>query len=292
VRTGVLFCLCACVLLAPDPYGRVVDSAAAVIRGASVRVINIEGGVANETTSDSEDNYEARNLIPGLYNIEVEITGFKRYQRGPQASFTWSKNKEAVAKLNNTDPYPTHAISTLDRPLHLVVSGLYELPVGKGKRFLAQTPKLVNEVVGGWSIQAIFQGQSGPPIGFGDVIFTGNLADLVLPTDQRTVQHWFNIDAGFDRSSQQQLANDIRTFPLRLTGLRANGYNNWDMSIFKGFQVREKVTFQLRAEAQDALNHAMFDAPNTNPTSTLFGQVTATVGAQQRVVTVGARMMW
>jgi hypothetical protein len=36
----------------------------------------------------------------------------------------------------------------------------------------------------------------------------------------------------------------------------------------------------------------MFAAPNTAPTSTLFGQVTATVGAQQRVVTVGARLMW
>jgi len=209
-----------------------------------------------------------------------------------QTSFTWSKNMEANAKLNTTDLFPTKVISTLDRPLHLVVSGLYELPVGKGKRFLSTAHGFVNQALGGWSIQAIFQGQSGPPVDFGDVIFTGNLHDLVLPAGQRTVQRWFNTDAGFNKSSAQQLADDIRTFPLRLTGLRSNGYNDWDMSIFKGFRLREKVTFQLRAEAQDALNHAMFAAPNTTPTSTLFGQVTATVGAQQRVVTMGARLMW
>ena len=209
-----------------------------------------------------------------------------------QASFTWSKDMNAISKLNPTDPYPTHVISTLDRPLHLVVSGLYELPFGKGKQFLSKAPGFVNQALGGWSIQAIFQGQSGPPIDFGNIIFTGNLADMVLPAGQRTVQRWFNTGAGFNTNSQQQLEDNIRTFPLQLTGLRANGYNNWDMSIFKGFKIREKITFQLRAEAQDAFNHAMFDAPNTNPVSTLFGQVTSTVGAQQRVVTVGGRLMW
>lgn len=171
------------------------------------------------------------------------------------------------------------------------MSGLYELPVGKGKRFL-KAHSWVNQTLGGWAVQAIFQGQSGPAIGFGDVIFTGNLHDLVLPASQRTVAEWFNINAGFNRNSAQQLASDIRTFPLRLTGLRANGYNNWDLSIVKGLRIREHMTFQLRAEAQDALNHAMFSAPNTTPTSTLFGQVTTTVGAQQRVVTLVGRLVW
>jgi hypothetical protein len=150
----------------------------------------------------------------------------------------------------------------------------------------------VNQTLGGWSIQAIYQGQSGPPIGFGDIIFNGNLADIVLPCSERTVERWFNTDAGFERNSQKQRASDIRTFPLLLTGLRANGYNNWDLSLFKAFQITEKLKFQLRAEGQDALNHAMFAAPNTNPTSTLFGQVSNTLVAQQREIMVGARLSW
>ena len=209
-----------------------------------------------------------------------------------QASFTWAKSMQATEKVNVTDAFPAHTISTLDRPLHVVVSGLYELPLGKGKRLLPNAHGIVNHTLGGWSLQAIFQGQSGPPIGFANIIFNGTLADLVLPVGDRTVERWFNTDAGFNKNSQQQLANNIRTFPLRLTGLRSNGYNDWDMALFKVFRIHENLRFQLRAEAQDALNHAMFAAPNTVPTSTLFGQVTATVGAQQRVITVGARLMW
>src|SRR5579872_2771129 len=116
-----------------------------------------------------------------------------------RASFTWSKNMAADAKLSPTDAYPTHVISALDRPLHVVVSGLYQVPVGKGKRFLSGAHGFVNHALGGWSIQAIFQGQSGPPIGFANIIFNGSLADLVLPSNQRTVQRWFNTDAGFNK---------------------------------------------------------------------------------------------
>jgi hypothetical protein len=38
------------------------------------------------------------------------------------------------------------------------------------------------------------------------------------------------------------------------------------------------------------LNHPQFGAPNTTPTNPAFGQVTSTVAAQQRVITVGARL--
>jgi hypothetical protein len=224
----------------------------------------------------------------------LQIRADKRLTRdlSLQASYTWSKNMEAVEKLNTTDAWPTHSIAAIDRPHHVVASGLFVLPFGKGKRLLSQAHGFVNHAVGGWSMQAIYQGQSGPPIGFGNIIFNGKLADLVLPTGERTVQRWFNTDAGFNKITAQQLASNIRAFPLRLTGLRSNGYNNWDLSFFKGFQIREKVTFQLRAEAQDAMNHAMFAAPNAAPANTLFGQVTATVVAQQRVVTVGGRLTW
>lgn len=207
-----------------------------------------------------------------------------------QASYTWSKFMEATSKLNATDAYPAPTISDLDRPQHLVVSGMYEVPLGKGKRFLSTTSNWVNQIVGGWSFQGIYQAQSGPPIGFGNIIFNGNLADMVLPRSERTVERWFNTNAGFDKNSAHALASNIRTFPLRLTGLRADGYNSFDLSLFKAFTITERVRFQLRAEAQNALNHCMFNAPNNDPTSTLFGQVTG--GSPGRIITVGARMSW
>ena len=224
----------------------------------------------------------------------LQVKAEKRLSHGLilNATYTWSKLMEATAKLNSQDAFPTHAISSLDRPQHFLVSGVYELPFGKGRHFLGGTRGFVNQAVGNWSVQAIYQGQSGPPIGFGNIILNGSLGSLVLPVSQRTVTKWFNTGAGFETDSAKQLASNLRTFPLRLTGLRADGYNNWDISLLKDFQLREKIAFQVRAEATDALNHAMFGSPNTTPTSTLFGQVTSTIGVGARVIVINGRLTW
>ena len=223
-----------------------------------------------------------------------QLRAEKRLTRGftIQANYAWSKYMEATAKLNSTDPFPEHSISATDRPQRVVVSGIYEVPLGKGKHWLARAPGWVNQVVGQWSVQAIYQGQSGPALGFGNIIFTGDIHNIVLPRGERRVELWFNTDAGFEKNSARQLASNIRTFPSRLTGLRGDGFNNFDLSLLKNFAITEKLKFQLRAEAQDALNHAMFAAPNTTPTSTQFGQVTNTVAGGQRAVTLSGRLTW
>jgi hypothetical protein len=224
----------------------------------------------------------------------LQVRVEKRFTRGftLSAAYTWSKMMQATSKLNATDPRLEHVISANDRPQRLVLSGIYDLPFGKGRRFLSKTNAVVDHVLGGWSYQAIYQGQSGPPIGFGNIIFTGDIHDIVLPRSERTLDRWFNTDAGFEKTPNKQLANNIRTWPSLLTGLRADGFNNWDMSLFKNFAIRENLKFQLRGEAQDAMNHALFASPNTSPTSPAFGQVTSSVSAAQRIVTVGGRLIW
>lgn len=217
----------------------------------------------------------------------------RRYAKGffTGVTYTWSKYMEAVERLNSQDIYPHRVVSPQDRPHHIVVNGQYELPFGKGQRFDARSGA-ANRIIGGWSVQAIYQWQSGPPIGFGNIIFRGNLAGIVIPYAARTPDRWFNIDAGFERDPTRQLASNVRTFPLRLTGLRSDGFNNWDLSLFKNVKFGEKATLQLRAEAQDALNHAMFAAPNTGVVNTLFGTVNSTIWSEQRKITMAAKLIW
>ena len=210
----------------------------------------------------------------------------KRFSHGYtlQAGYTWSKFMEAVDKLNGTDPHLTHAISPQDRPHHLTVSGIYELPFS--------TRGWLRRVVEGWSVQGMYQGQSGPPMGFGNIIFNGNLHDIVLPRAERTVERWFNTDAGFDRDSRNVLGSNLRQFPPRLTGLRADGFNTFDLSVIKNIRLHERLAFQLRAEAQDALNHAMFGSPVAAPTNTQFGQVTNTIWSEQRKISLTGKLTW
>jgi hypothetical protein len=209
----------------------------------------------------------------------------RRFSRGLQfqANYTWSKTLEAVNYRNNTDALPEHVVSNLDRPHRLTVSALYELPF--------RAPRLWNHLAGGWQIQAIYQAQSGAGLAFGNVIYTGRFSDLKLPGSQQSLQQWFNTE-GFERRAQAQVANNLRTLPTRFSGVRADGINLWDLSAHKNFRVHERLTVQLRGEAEGAMNHPNFAGPNLNPASTLFGQVTATqTGQEERRIFVGLKLV-
>jgi hypothetical protein len=205
----------------------------------------------------------------------------KRFAQGFtfQLAYTWSKQMDAVEFLNAADPIPYETISASDRPHRIAASGIFELPFGRGRRFASGLPVWADMVVGGWQLAYVVQHQSGPPIGFGNVIFNGDIKNLALDGDQRDVDRWFNIDAGFNRNASQQLASNVRTFPLRFSGLRGDDQTRWDFSVSKKFNITERANVTFRAEAFNLLNHVNFSGPNTDPTNTNFGRITGTQSA-------------
>jgi hypothetical protein len=191
-----------------------------------------------------------------------------------QLGYTWSKLMEATEFLNPTDPDPYESIGALDRTHRLTMSGIWELPVGRGRRFGDSLPGFLNLVAGDWQLGAVIVRQSGAPLGFGNVPFSGNVADIALPKDERSVDRWFNTDAGFTRNTTQQLSSNLRTMPLRFGEVRGDGRATWDFSLIKNVRVARAVV-QFRAEVYNAWNHPNFSDPNTNPFSTSFGRVTS-----------------
>ncbi len=59
---------------------------------------------------------------------------------------------------------------------------------------------MVSAFISGWQVSGIYTYQSGFPLAFGNIIFTGDLNDIPLPASERTVARWFNTDAGFNKS--------------------------------------------------------------------------------------------
>jgi hypothetical protein len=87
---------------------------------------------------------------------------------------------------------------------------------------------------------------------------------------------------GFNRDSGTQLANNLRTFPLRFSFLRVQNNNNVDFSILKNTQIKERFNMQFRAEFTNFFNHPWLSRQGgqsgdsgviTNPTSATFGQI-------------------
>lgn len=219
----------------------------------------------NTTTNEGESWYHALQL-------QLDRRFAHGYTVG--AGYTYSRFEEAVDFLNATDPEPWRGISSEDVPHRLTLSGIVELPFGKGRRFLKDAHPAVDALIGGWQVAGIYAFQSGRPLGWGNILFTGNLDDIALPRGEGTRLRWFNTDAGFNKVTAQQLSFNVRTFPLRLASVRGDEVNNVDLSLIKNTAIKGK-TLQVRAEALNAFNHVLLPGPNTTPTAAAFGQISA-----------------
>jgi hypothetical protein len=136
-------------------------------------------------------------------------------------------------------------------------------------------PGILEAVAGGWQLGSIYKYQSGPPLEFGDAIFTGDLKDIPLPASEQKRERWFNTGAGFNKVLAEQRASNVRAFPLRFGGVRGAPQWRMDLSIKKNFQITERLISEFRAESINVTNSAIFGAPNTTPTNSAFGQVSS-----------------
>jgi hypothetical protein len=228
------------------------------------------------------------------YYHSLQVAAEKRMSGGLtfQSSWTYSKFMEAIGYRNETDPAPEKVISDQDYTHRFVLSTIYELPFGRGRRWFSSLGGLRDAVFGGWQLQGWYEGQTGDVLGFGNAIFNGNLKDIELPVSERRAERWFNVDAGFNRNSAEVLVNNLQGLSSRFNGVRADGINNFDLSAFKNFRIKERATLQIRVENYNALNHVQFAGPNTNPINAAFGSITGEKGHGQRQMTFGAKVVF
>jgi hypothetical protein len=218
----------------------------------------------------------------------------KRFTRGYTilAAYTWSKFTEKVARLNATDTQLAERYSTSDVPHRFVISGVWELPFGSGRRWGSSASGLVDGFIGGWSLQAIGQMQSGRPFNLGNLYFNGDLnslkADYSVDKNDPvfdTSGFYFHDAAvqtnGVDDPAKQRadprknLASNIRYFPFTVDGLRGQGLHLWDISVVKQVRFGDRLRAQFHVEFLNAFNHPVFNNPNTDPSNANFGKVTS-----------------
>lgn len=215
----------------------------------------------------------------------LQVRAEKRFSRGFtfQAAYTFSKLMEAVQFLNAADAMPYESLASMDRPQLISLTGLWELPFGRGRYFGGGMSRPLDIIAGGWQYGVVYRYQSGPALEFGDAIFTGDLKSLPLPADQRTPDRWFNINAGFNRIVAEQRDSNVRSFPLRFGNVRGDAQRRWDMSLQKNFTLTEKLKTEFRADFLNALNSSIFQPPNTAPTSSSFGRVSSLAWSGRQV---------
>jgi hypothetical protein len=222
------------------------------------------------------------------------------------ASFTVSKflddssgvegwaTRGAIAPLNNNNLAAEKSLDFNDIPKSLVVSYIYELPFGRGKKFGSGMNAVANGILGGWQVSGITMFKSGFPLAIGDLINnTYSFGGAQRPNlvgdphvSQPTINKWFNT-AAFAQPASFTFGNGPRTMP----NLRCAGQNNWDLAIQKWWGLhKEDVRMQFRAEFFNAFNHPYFFSPDVWFGSPTFGQVSQ--AGLARSIQLGLKIYW
>jgi len=147
----------------------------------------------------------------------------------------------------------------------LVISSVYELPVGRGRTFLASAPTIVDVLLGGWQMNGIGTFQTGRPLmvrgasNFTGINFPDLVADPSLSSDERSKHGWFNTNA-FRNPANWTLGNA----PFTLPSTRGPGLVDVSFSLFKTFSFKERVRLETRWEMFNALNWVNLNNPDTS----------------------------
>ena len=201
-----------------------------------------------------------------------------------QAAYTWSKTMTESGFLNSFDQQLERVVGQFDRTHVFVTSGIVEMPFGRTRHWGRNWNGVVDTLLGGWQVSYLFRSQSGAPLGFGNFIFQegATINDVTIPGSERSERRWFNVDA-FDRSTARQLVSNVRTQPTRFSEVRGPGYAVLDLAVMKNVSIGPRMRLQLRGEIYNTLNRANLGGPNTAPTNSAFGTITAQNGLPRQL---------
>jgi hypothetical protein len=191
------------------------------------------------------------------------------------------KQIEQFRFLNDQDPKPVKEIGEFDYDKRFTLSTTYELPFGKGKRWLASAGGVTRAAIEGWQMNVIYTAQGGIPVTVTGAQSTGKSAKL----DSPTVGRWFDISAFRQLQTLEQVGTS------RLPDVRSAGKNNFDVSIMKTTLIKENFRVQFRAESFNTLNHPEYSSPGGAFGSANFGVVTST-NTFARQLQFGLKLLW
>ena len=283
-----------------DPYWGNQDPAPG-IPGPYDNIVG-EGGVLKITQTESASNY---NALQAVFRQHL-TAGFEL-----TANYTYSKSLTddigfyGVSNIGSGQYYQQNAYDMrsewgpagTDTRHNISVTGVYDLPFGRGRRFAANINSVVNEVIGGWRL------------GGADVYYSGFPVTVSSPARYSTTVHAFtgaarpnqlrrlntagkSINAYWgtaiqsdacppdtdDGSCTYQQQSNSGFGALRPGSLHGPSFQNIDMSLAKTFRVWREQHLDFRADFFNAFNIADYAAPDGGMADgASFGQITGTI---------------
>lgn len=235
----------------------------------------------------------------------------KRFTNGVtmMATYTWASSWDNLwgssSSLTSSGAGPQDtanlsqewARSTTGSPRRFTLNGSYELPFGRGRKYLASS-RLLDIVIGGWNYNHVMILQSGSPLAATQTSTSNDAGYGAQRPSFAPGETPYSVCQGatllqrldpkkFYTTGAYAYGNVPRTLPCQ-----GPGYFNNDISVNKRFKATEKVTLEFRAEALNAFNTVQLAAPgSSNITNSSFGTINSQVGFN-RLIQMGGKVIF
>lgn len=208
-------------------------------------------------------------------------------------AYSWSKSMDndsggawGTPNLNPANFQLDWGPSDFNIAHRFVFSGTYELPIGKGKKIGADWNRATDLVLGGWQLNAIGSMQSGVHrvIGAPNNTTIGFVTQRANATgiDPKSSFGGITPGEGFGSNNPNLFWINPNAFqaPNALTFGNSGrnvivgpGFVNYDLSLFKTWNLTERYNLRFQFEAFNAFNNVRFNPPDVNVASPTFGRI-------------------
>jgi hypothetical protein len=237
------------------------------------------------------------------------------------ATYTLSKQIEQLGFLDVQRNVMQRSLYEADTPHRITLANVWELPFGRGRKFLNTTHPLWSRLVSGWETSEFIQWASGRPwvmpggvryvrdARSGNIDWSAAQVRGVRPCvarqneDGSITPQAFSVAAGcgadistYNFIIQPQYAPTA--IPTRSGNIRVHSVANLDLSVIKRTQVTEKLSIQFRAEALNATNTNQFPRENfvNNANNANFGSIIRSSAAagngRPRNIQLAVKAIW
>jgi Carboxypeptidase regulatory-like domain len=234
-------------------------------------------GVANYDALQAkvEKRFASGGVLLGSYTFSKLLTN-------AESLTSWLETVGAPGFQNTNDLAHEYSLSGYDSRQRLVVSYVYNLPIGRGQHFGAGVSGFADKLVSGWGVNGVTTLQKGFPMGISSssgyvstYSGTGTTRPNVVQGCQKAIggpiqkrlgdnvaggsvqNPYFNL-ACFVSPDRFTFGNESRTDST----LRLPGIANWDLALFKDTHITERVVFQFRVESFNLFNRVQFGGPS------------------------------
>jgi hypothetical protein len=233
--------------------------------------------------------YMAYNDVSSYNALTARVT--KRFSTGFSVlvSYTYSKALDQEGgdtdfislPQNNNNLATDYGIADFDVPQRLVMSPVWQLPLGSGQRFLNQKG-VINALAGGWELSGIVTFQSGYPytvLSPQDFSNTGSGSPrpdrICNGAGPQSVANFFNTSCFSVAALSAALASGTPRFGNSGRNiLFGPGLDTWDVSLIKKTQITERYGLEFRAEFFNLFNRPNFGTPGSTIGTSTAGVIT------------------